>query len=396
MHKLLNRDVVAPVLALIIFQGLTTMGMHAFSNAPAEVARGYEMPVSFTGIYTAIVYFTALTFGLLVSGPFGRYGAMRSCQIALIFGATSMAIFTLATPWAFILSAILLGMAHGPMNPAGSHVIMRVGPLEWRPFLFSLKQISVPVGGALAGFLVPTLVLTTSWQMAMLLIGGAIFFAAIIAQPFRSRADEDRDSNYPLRPNDIMEPIRLVFEKGPIRAISIAAFTLIGCQACIVAFLVIYLVQDIGLELQWAGLIFGLAHGTSIVARVYLGVLADRVILTKLILGYSGIVTGVCFLILASFPAGGSYWLLCILGIVLGNANLGWVGLYFSEVSKLAPEGKAAAATAGSQIYAFGSFVIIPPLFTLYVELIGSYATGFSIIGVLGLAAGFRFLSVKY
>ena len=99
MHKLLNRDVVAPVLALIIFQGLTTMGMHAFSNAPAEVARGYEMPVSFTGIYTAIVYFTALTFGLLVSGPFGRYGAMRSCQIALIFGATSMAIFTLATPW---------------------------------------------------------------------------------------------------------------------------------------------------------------------------------------------------------------------------------------------------------------------------------------------------------
>ena len=268
MHKLLNRDVAAPVLALIIFQGLTTMGMHSFSNAPTEVARGYEIPVSFTGIYTAIVYFTALAFGLFVSGPFGRYGAMRSCQIALIFGATSMAIFTLATPWAFIVSAILLGMAHGPMNPAGSHVIMRVGPPEWRPFLFSLKQISVPIGGALAGFLVPTLVLSTSWQTAMLFIGGAILLAAILAQPFRSRADEDRNPTYPLRPNDIMEPIRLVFEKGPIRAISIAAFTLIGCQACVVAFLVIYLVQDIGLELQWAGLIFGLAHGTSIMARV--------------------------------------------------------------------------------------------------------------------------------
>ena len=396
MHKLLNRDVAAPVLALIIFQGLTTMGMHSFSNAPTEVARGYEIPVSFTGIYTAIVYFTALAFGLFVSGPFGRYGAMRSCQIALIFGATSMAIFTLATPWAFIVSAILLGMAHGPMNPAGSHVIMRVGPPEWRPFLFSLKQISVPIGGALAGFLVPTLVLSTSWQTAMLFIGGAILLAAILAQPFRSRADEDRDPTYPLRPNDIMEPIRLVFEKGPIRAISIAAFTLIGCQACVVAFLVIYLVQDIGLELQWAGLIFGLAHGTSIMARVYLGALADRIIRTKLILGYSGIVTGICFLILASFPSSGSYWLLCVLGIVLGNANLGWVGLYFSEVSKLAPEGKAAAATAGSQIYAFGSFVVIPPVFTLYVELIGSYATGFVIIGVLGILAGFRFLSVKY
>ena len=183
-----------------------------------------------------------------------------------------------------------------------------------------------------------------------------------------------------------------MFEKGPIRAISSAAFMLIGCQACIVAFLVIYLVQDIGLELQWAGLIFGLAHGTSILARVYLGVLADRVILTKLILGYSGIVTGICFLILALFPAGGSYWLLCILGIILERQS--WlVGLYFSEFV-LAPEGRQLLPL---QVAKFTlTFVIIPPLFTLYVEFIGSYATGLAIIGALGLAAGFRFLSIKY
>ncbi|HAA92638.1 MAG: hypothetical protein CMM48_09870 [Rhodospirillaceae bacterium] len=396
MRELLNRDVAAPVFALIVFQGLTTMAMHTFSNAPTEVARGYDIPVSFTGIYTAIVYLSALSFGLFVGGPFARFGAMRSCQIALVIGAAAMVIFTFGTAWSFALSGLLLGMAHGPMNPAGSHVIMRKGPEEWRPFLFSLKQTSVPVGGALAGFLVPTLVLNTSWQTTMLIIGGAVLLAALLAQPFRARTDDDRNPKADLRPREVSEAIRLVCEKGPIRAISIAAFTLIGCQACVVSFLVIYLVQDIGLELQWAGLIFGLAHGTSIAARVYLGVLADRIIRTKLILGYSGIITGLCFLILAIFPAGGSYWLLCVLGIVLGNANLGWVGLYFSEVSKLAPPGKAAAATAGSQIYAFGSFVVIPPIFTLFVETAGSYAMGFAIIGITGILAGLRFLSVRY
>ncbi|MDA0655428.1 MAG: MFS transporter [Proteobacteria bacterium] len=396
MRELFNRDVAAPIFVLIAFQGITTMAMHTFANAPTEIAGGYAIPVSFTGVFTAIVYLSALTFGLFVSGPFGRFGAMRSCQIGLVLGAAGLGVFSLATPWGFVLAGILLGMAHGPMNPAGSHVIMRKGPPKWRPFLFSVKQISVPIGGALAGFLVPTLVLSLGWQTTILIFAAIILFASLLAQPFRANTDDDRNPSFPLTPRDVMEPVRLVFAKGPIRSISIAAFVLIGCQACLASFLVTFLVKEIELPLQLAGLIFGLAHGTSIIARIYLGMLADRFIPTKAILGYSGIITGVCFIVLASFPANGAHWLLCILGVILGNANLGWVGLYFSEVSKLAPSGKAAAATAGSQIFAFGSFVVIPPLFTVFVELVDSYAAGFAIIGVTGILAGFRFLSVKY
>jgi MFS family permease len=396
MHALFSRDVAAPVIALILFQGLTTMSLNIFANAPEEIAAGHGIPVSFTGIFTAVGYFSALGFGLLCSGPFGRFGAFRSCQLAMLIGAAGIATFALGQIWSFILSAVLIGIAHGPMNPAGSHVIMRKGPEEWRAFLFSLKQTSVPLGGALAGFLVPTLVLHTGWQTTLLLIAGAVLLLALAAQPFREAADDDRNPATDLKPGDLTEPIRLVFAKGPIRAISVAAFTLIGCQACVVSFLVIYLVRDLHVDLQRAGFIFGLAHGTSIAARIYLGMLADRIVRTKIILGLSGIVTGICFLVLANFPADVGYWVLCLFGIVLGNANLGWIGLYFSEVSKLAPAGKAAAATAGSQIFAFGAFVVIPPLFTLFVELTQSYALGFGIIGVFGALAGIRFLTVKY
>ena len=195
---------------------------------------------------------------------------------------------------------------------------------------------------------------------------------------------------------DVFVPVKLVFRKGPIRELCLAAFTLIGCQACVVAFLVIYLIKEVGLELQWAGFVFGLAHGSSIFARIYLGFVAERFVKTKTILGLSGIITGVCFFLLAAFPMEGPFWALCILGVVLGNANLGWVGLYFGEISRIAPEGQAAEVTAGSQIYAFGSFVVIPPLFTLLIEYATNYATGFFIIGIAGLAAGVRFFTIKY
>ena len=396
MRELFKRDIAAPVVSLISFQSLTTMAMNAFANAPNEVSTSYGIPESFTGIFTAICYLSALTFGLFASASLNRFGAVRCCQITLLVGALGMTIFTLATPWSFVVSAIMVGFAHGPMNPAGSFLIMRKATPRWRPLLFSLKQTSIPIGGTLAGFLVPALLIFANWQTTMLIIAFTMAITAFIAQPFRDRAVPLQNANIAGQKENFWEPLQLVFQKDAIRALSLAAFILIGCQACVVSFLVIYLVKEIKLELQWAGFIFGLAHGTSIIARIYLGMLADRVVTTKTILGFSGIITGICFFLLAAFPAEGPFWLLCFLGVTLGNANLGWVGLYFGEISKLAPDGKAAQVTAGSQIYAFGSFVLIPPIFTLFIEYTDSYATGFFIIGLAGLSAGIRFLTIKY
>lgn len=396
MRELIKRDVAAPVLSLIFFQGLTTMAMNSFANAPSEVSASYGIPESFTGIFTAICYLSALTFGLFISGPLEKYGAVRCCQVALFVGACGMVIFTLATPWTFLTSAILVGFAHAPMNPAGSFVIMRQSVPKWRPFLFSLKQTSIPLGGTLAGLLVPALVIFADWQTTMIIIAVTMAIAAIIAQPFRDEIKTTQKKREIIAMADVFVPVKLVFRKGPIRELCLAAFTLIGCQACVVAFLVIYLIKEVGLELQWAGFVFGLAHGSSIFARIYLGFVAERFVKTKTILGLSGIITGVCFFLLAAFPMEGPFWALCILGVVLGNANLGWVGLYFGEISRIAPEGQAAEVTAGSQIYAFGSFVVIPPLFTLLIEYATNYATGFFIIGIAGLAAGVRFFTIKY
>ena len=44
MRELIKRDVAAPVLSLIFFQGLTTMAMNSFANAPSEVSASYGIP----------------------------------------------------------------------------------------------------------------------------------------------------------------------------------------------------------------------------------------------------------------------------------------------------------------------------------------------------------------
>ena len=144
----------------------------------------------------------------------------------------------------------------------------------------------------------------------MIIIAVTIAIAAIIAQPFRDEIKTTQKKREIIAMADVFVPVKLVFRKGPIRELCLAAFTLIGCQACVVAFLVIYLIKEVGLELQWAGFVFGLAHGSSIFARIYLGFVAERFVKTKTILGLSGIITGVCFFsLLAAFPMEGPFGL---------------------------------------------------------------------------------------
>ena len=62
-----------------------------------------------------------------------------------------------ANPWVVALGALVVGIGYGAVTPASSNVLADRVPEGLRAFIFSLKQSGVPIGGALAGALVPLL-----------------------------------------------------------------------------------------------------------------------------------------------------------------------------------------------------------------------------------------------
>lgn len=88
-------------------------------------------------------------------GLLPRFGPVRMLQIGAGVGALGLACATLAGWWALVVASLLIGLGHGPSPPAGSRILKRHATARQRSLVFSVKQSGVPLGGAVAGLLVP-------------------------------------------------------------------------------------------------------------------------------------------------------------------------------------------------------------------------------------------------
>ncbi len=79
--------------------------------------------------------------------------------------------------------------------------------------------------------------------------------------------------------------------------------------------------------------------------------------------------------------------------VLYGATAVGWNGVFLAEVARLAPEGRVAVVTGGTQFFTFAGVLIGPPVFGAIAAATGSYSTGFVLIAALPLAAGIGLLA---
>jgi hypothetical protein len=71
--------------------------------------------------------------------------------------------------------------------------------------------------------------------------------------------------------------------------------------------------------------------------------------------------------------------------VLYGATAVGWNGVFLAEVARLAPEGRVAYLTGGTQFFTFAGVLIGPPLFGTIASLSGSYGAGFAATAALPL-----------
>ena len=110
------------------------------------------------GVFVALVYLAAMFSSPLGAALVRHFGPIRSSQLALLASALGLAL--LLVPWlpAVALGALLVGVGYGPITPASSQMLARTTDPRHFSLVFSVKQTGVPLGGVIAGLLVPPLV----------------------------------------------------------------------------------------------------------------------------------------------------------------------------------------------------------------------------------------------
>jgi MFS family permease len=313
---------------------------------------------------------------------------MRVSQGSLVLAGAGIALMATANVALVALGALVIGVGYGQVTPSSSAILAERAPERLRAFIFSLKQTGVPIGGAVAGVLLPALINVLGWRIAALATAGACVAFALALQPMRAGVDRGSRAADRAPHAGLLEPLRLVLSHARLREMAFASFTYSGMQMCLGSFLVVFLHDHVGFGLAAAGAALSTAMLAGIGGRILWGVVADNWVKPRVLLGLLGVSMALAAFATAFVGAAWPTAIVFAVSFVYGATAVGWNGVYLSEVARTAPPGRAAAATGASLAMTYSGVMVLPFLFWAIVAASGSYAAAFIATGLLTLWRG--------
>lgn len=386
------KGIVLPLAITLAVQAITSLAMIAPSvMAPVVVA---ELGVSAQAIgwFVGAEYLFAMLSGLVCGALIRRFGPVRVCQIAVCLGAAGLAAGTGGVLPAVFAAAGLIGSGYGLVNPVSSHMLAGSAPPRMMSLIFSIKQTGVPLGGALAGALVPPLVLYLSWRWSAVAVALLCLAVALAIQPVRATDITAQASSDRAVSPGFFAPLAMVLGNAPLLELSLVSMCFGAAQLALIAYFVSYLNLELGYGLVSAGLIYSTAHAAGIIGRIVWGAVADRWLSPRRMLGVLGVLMALCGAGVAGFSAHWPLPAVILISALFGASAVGWNGVYLAEVARLAAPGQVGAVTGGTQFFTFIGALATPPLFGFVVGLAGGYGRAYLLFCLPPALAGLRML----
>ena len=344
------------------------------------------------GLVTALIYLasvpSALISGLLVS----RIGAIRVSQLCVLFASTGIILISTGDPLIIVIGALVVGIGYGAVTPSSSTVLADQAPENVRSLIFSIKQSGVPIGGAIAGTLVPFLIYRFGWREAAIITGLIGFFVIVLAQLIQKKIDRPTLRSPELAQSlSLIKPIKFVFADRKLRELAVSSFAFSGMQMSLGSYLVVMLTEQAQLTIAVAGYALSVAMIAGVIGRLFWGGLADYGISPRRVLGFLGFLMGLSASAICFVNSEFSITLVYVLAFFFGASAVGWNGVYIAEVARIAPTGQTGMATGGSLAMTYSGVVLLPTSFWLIYLITNSYIWGFLALGLLTFWRGLLF-----
>lgn len=374
-----------PLAAMMLVQAMTTMGTVTVPVLAPAISAALDVGSSAVGPYQSIAYAGAALLTLMSGSLVQRHGGVRINQVSVLISAAGLLLTITGLLPVIVCSALLVGMGYGLATPGASHVLARVAPARHRGLVFSIKQSAVPLGGLLAGVLLPPVAARWGWPVAVMVSAALVALPAILIQPLRARVDDDRDPYHRVSLGAPGEVVKMVLRSAQLRPLALLAFSFAAMQLCLFAFLVTFLVERAGLDLVQAGLVFAVMQAAGVVARIGWGWISDRFMPARPLLAMLGVGMVISTLLASGFSPAWPMWALMLVAVALGLTAVGWNGVYLAEVARVVPQREVGSATGGVLMFTFMGVAVGPASFGAIVAITGSYTVAFLTLDALVL-----------
>ena len=367
----------------ILIQSAATAAVVGPAVAAPRLLERLQLPAAALGVFVALVYLGAMFSSQLGALWVRRWGPIRASQVALLSGAVGLALLAVPSRWAAALAAPLIGLGYGPITPASSQLLARTTDPKNFSLVFSIKQTGVPLGGVIAGLMVPPLVLWQGGAAATLGLAALSLIAAASALPLAGALDTERDASarWPglLK---LMAPMRLVWSHPHLRSLALCSLVFSAVQLSLTSYAVSWLHGELAWTLLAAGAALSASQVAGVVGRIVWGWVADRWLGARPMLIALSLAMLLCSLAMLLVNAGSSTPLVLTLLCLYGATAVGWNGVYLATVARLVSKPQAAEATAGTLFFTFFGVVIGPPLFGAAGAALGGLSFAFACLAL--------------
>ncbi len=392
-----------PRLALLITfsaQTLASLALNAPSVLAPVVAPLLGHAPERVGVLVAIMYFAAMASGLALGERIPVVGAVRITQWAMAAAGLGLGLLASGTSVMLIAAALAIGFAYGLTNPSAAELLGRHAPARRRGLYFSIKQTSVPAGIALVGLLAPALYRAFGWQVALAVLGALCCVLMAVLQSAVGPFDGSVSGPHALPARrawwrQVAAPLAVVLRSPPLRRLGFVSFAYALTQICFLTFVVSMLKIEHGMSLAAAAGVLAAAQLMSIAGRIFWGHVADQWISPSRLLGVLGLMMGAALLWLALLPRPVGLVHASLVALACAATAVGWNGVYFAEMARLARPHEMAMVTGGTQFITFFGGMIGPALFSQGVALSGTYVVAFLALAALPVTAGVLMLTVR-
>ena len=352
-----------------------------------QIALSLGLSPKIVGIYIGLVYAGAILSNSFAAALITRLGPLRTSFACVVTGGTGLALLAIPHLTTSLLATVIIGLSYGPLTPASSHVLARYRSGAGMAFLVSVRQTSVPMGGVLAGFVAPPLVLGLGWNAACVCIGGitsALGAAVWIAVSVVRNELPDKPHGHG---TGFFEPVRFIFRRPGLASLAMGSVVYAAMQLVLSSFLVVYLTSAGGLDLVLAGALLSASQLAGVAGRLGWGFIADRVASPRLLLlGIAllmAVAAGLMSQITTAWPLGA----IATVVILLGATASGWNGVFLAEIIRDVRPAEVGLATAGSMMFAYTGTVLGPSLFGGLANAVG-FSKAYLVMGAAVLLGG--------
>ncbi len=319
---------------------------------------------------------SVLNLGSIAAGiPAGKAADRFGEKLFIGCAAIAAGLIVMGLNWvenylSLLPALIITGFAAGSSTPAGSKAIAGWFSADERGTAMGVRQMAVPLGGAIAAVSLPPLATDLGWRVAFAVAGAAAVGTGLVAGYFY-----EEPAGAPVSSKKQPVGVGDLILRKDILAVLIFAFVLGGGQWCYLTYLELYLTEVVKLPLTIAAALLASGQIFGAAGRIIWGVSSDKLFRgrRKPALLIVGILAALMSLGISLFSPQTPLWLIVLSFALLGLSLLGWQGLSFALISELVESRVAGLAIGLNQSVALSGIMVLPPLFGFFVDLTDSY-----------------------